>query len=331
MHEPGTAALRPAADLVARFRADVAQIAGGAPDRIGVAVSGGPDSLALLLLAHAAFPDRVAAATVDHRLRPESADEAEWVGAICRDLEVPHAVLHGETQRSGGLQAAARALRYRLLAAWAPQVGCSHVATAHHADDQAETILMRMGRGAGLPGLAGIRPSRPIVEGSQVMLIRPLLGWRKHELTGMVAASGLTAVDDPSNRSPRFDRSRIRAWLAAAEAPPAPRLAAAAAHLEDCEAALAWAADAAWRLRAVSGGRLVTIDAEGLPREIRRRLARRAIDEVRRGAGLAGPWREDGLDRVLLALSGNGTATLGGVLCKAGESWTFRPAPPRRA
>ena len=332
MHEPGPAALRPAADLVARFRADVAHVAGGAPDQLGIAVSGGPDSLALLLLAHAAFPDRVSAATVDHSLRAESADEAKWVGEICRDLGVPHAVLGGQPEKTaGGLQAAARALRYRLLGDWASREGCALVATAHHADDQAETILMRMGRGAGLPGLAGIRPARPIVEGSEVMLVRPLLGWRKHELTGIVAASGLKAVDDPSNRSPRFDRSRIRAWLAAAEAPPAPRLAAAAAHLEDCEEALAWAAEAAWRLRAVADSGKVTIDAEGLPRELRRRLARRAIDAVRRAAGLAGPWREDGLDRVLTALAADGAATLGGVMCKGNDAcWAFRPAPPRR-
>lgn len=323
-------ALIPAADLVARFRADLAHLTGGSPERLGLAVSGGPDSLALLLLAHAALPGRIAAASVDHGLRPENASEAAWVGDICRDLGVPHAALRGIAAKApGGVQAAARTLRYRLLGDWAAGEGCGHLATAHHADDQAETILMRMGRGAGLPGLAGIRPSRPIAEGSDVLLVRPLLGWRKAELAAIVAASGLTAVDDPSNRSPRFDRSRIRAWLAAADAPPAPRLAAAAAHLEDCEAALAWAGDAAWRLRAAAGETL-TIDAEGLPRELRRRLVRRAIEEVRRGAGLAGPWREDGLDRVLTALAEGGAATLGGVLCRGGESWTFRPAPPRR-
>lgn len=329
--KPPGAALAPAADLVARFRADVAQLAGGAPERLGIAVSGGPDSLALLLLAHAALPGRIAAASVDHGLRAESGAEATWVGEICRDLGVAHAVLGGEMGTSpGGVQATARAFRYRLLADWAADEGCSHVATAHHADDQAETLLMRMGRGAGLPGLAGIRPSRPIGEGSAVTLVRPLLAWRKQELAGIVAASGLEALDDPSNRSPRFDRSRIRAWLAAAEAPPTPRLAAAAAHLEDCEAALAWAADAAWRLRA-SIDENVEVDAEGLPRELRRRLARRAIENVRNSIGLTGPWREDGLDRLLATLDAGGAATLGGVSCRAAERWTFRPAPPRRA
>jgi tRNA(Ile)-lysidine synthase len=330
VHEPDTGALRPAADLVARFRADLARLAGGAPERLGVAVSGGPDSLALLLLAHAALPGRIAAASVDHGLRAENADEAVRVGEICRDLGTPHEILRGAPEGNGGVQAAARALRYRLLAEWAARQSCSHLATAHHADDQAETLLMRMGRGSGLPGLAGIRPSRPIAPGSAVLLVRPLLGWRKQELTAIVVASGLDAVDDPSNWSARFDRSRIRAWLAAAEAPPAPRLAAAAAHLEDCEEALAWAADAAWRLRATPGDE-VAIGADGLPRELRRRLARRAIETVRQAAGLTGPWREDGLDRVLAILDEGGTATLGGVLCRGRGSWTFRPAPPRRA
>ena len=330
MHEPGADALAP--DLVARFRADAARLAGGAPRRLGVAVSGGPDSLALLLLAHAAFPGGIAAATVDHGLRPEAAAEAAMVADICAALGIAHVTLRGALGdgRQGGVQAAARTLRYALLADWAVAQGCTHVATAHHADDQAETLLMRMGRGAGLPGLAGIRPCRPLAAGSDTLLIRPLLGWRKQELTPIVAASGLEAVDDPSNRSPRFDRSRIRAWLTAAEAPEATRLAAAAAHLEDCDEALAWAADAAWRVRA-SIGEEIAVDAAGLPRELRRRLARRAIEEVRGNAGLEGPWREDGLDRLLTALDSGGTATLGGVLCRGGANWTFRPAPPRRS
>jgi tRNA(Ile)-lysidine synthase len=281
----------------------------------------------MLLLAQAAFPGRIAAATVDHGLRPESAAEARWVGEVCAGLGVDHQVLSAAAAPArGGVQAAARALRYRLLAGWAEAQGCGQVATAHHADDQAETILMRLGRGAGLPGLAGIRPCRPLDESSAVQLIRPLLGWRRAELAALVEAAGLTAVDDPSNRSPRFDRTRIRAWLAAAEAVEAPRIAAAAAHLEDCEEALAWAADAAWRLRAVAG-ETVEIDAEGLPRELRRRLAKRAVETVRRAAGLTDPWREDGLDGVLAALNEGRTVTLAGVRC---GRWRFSLAPPRR-
>ena len=161
------------------------------------------------------------------------------------------------------------------------------------------------------------------------MLIRPLLGWRKQELAAIVAASGLEPLDDPSNRSPRFDRSRVRAWLTAAESRQR-RACCGGGASRGLRAALAWAADAAWRLRA-SVGEEILVEPAGLPRELRRRLARRAIEQVRGAAGLKGPWREDGLDRLLATLDGGGAATLAGVACRGGAGWTFRPAPPRRA
>ena len=319
----------PPAASVARFAAELAALAGGAM-RVGVAVSGGSDSLALLLLAAAASSGRVQAATVDHGLRSENAEEARFVAGVCEELGVPHATLSAGPPAAGGsVQARARALRYRLLAEWAERAGLSHVATAHHADDQAETLLMRLARGSGLPGLAGIRRARPLSEGSGVQLVRPLLSWRRDELAEVVEAAGLNAVDDPSNRAPKFDRTRFRALLhASAELDPA-RLADTASHLADCEVALAWAADAAWSLRAVQGEE-IEVDMTGLPREIVRRLARRAIEEVRAGSGLAGGWREDGLDRLLATVGGGGRATLAGVLCRGGAQWRFGPAPPRR-
>ena len=314
----------------ARFREDVAALAGGAPIRLGLAVSGGPDSLALLLLARTAFPGQVYAATVDHGLRPESPGEARFVAGICETLGVPHAILSaGRPPEGASVQARARALRYRLLADWADAAGLSHVATAHHADDQAETLLMRLARGSGLPGLAGIRAQRMLRENSEARLVRPLLDWRRAELVSLVEQAGLTAVDDPSNREARFDRTRFRTLLAASgELDPA-RLAEAALHLADCEAALAWAAEAAWSLRAVRGAEL-EIDVSGLPREIARRLARRAIETIRGERGIGGEWREDGLDRLLDTLASGGRATLAGILCSGGAAWRFRPAPPRR-
>lgn len=321
----------PAAELVARFRADAERAADGAIERLGVAVSGGPDSLAMLLLANAAFPNRIAAATVDHGLRPESAAEAAWVGELCRAIGVAHTVLASSASsapKQGGVQAAARTLRYRLLADWAVAKSCSHVATAHHADDQAETILMRLARGSGLPGLAGIRVRRAIEgEAGSVILIRPCLGWARAELAAIVAAAEISAVDDPSNRAPRYDRSRIRTLLSTPDAPAPERLAAAASHLADCESALAWAADAAWSLRAVEGEEL-ELEIHDLPREIRRRLVKRAIESFRAPADA--PWREDGLDRLLETLEGGGRATLAGVLASGGAIWRFRRAPPRR-
>lgn len=315
---------------VARFREDVVALIGDSPVRLGLAVSGGPDSLALLLLACAAFPGQVRAATVDHGLRPENAEEARSAAGICASLGVEHALLAaGRPPAGASMQAQARTLRYGLLADWAETAGLSHVATAHHADDQAETLLMRLARGSGLPGLAGIRGQRAIRENDEVRLIRPLLGWRRAELAELVERAGLTAVDDPSNRAPGFDRTRFRALLAASGELDPIRLAGAASHLADCEAALAWAAEAAWALRAVRGAEL-EIEMAGLPREIARRLARRAIETIRAESGLGGDWREDGLDRLMESLARGERGTLAGVLCEGGATWRFRPETPRR-
>src|SRR3954466_8445661 len=126
--------------LLERFAGDLAPCGGGT-GLLGVAVAGGPDSLALLLLAEAAFPGRVRAATVDHRLRPESAGEAAFVARICADRGVPHDILEASVARAGeGLQAAAREARYAALAAWMRERGLAWLLTAHHADDQAETL-----------------------------------------------------------------------------------------------------------------------------------------------------------------------------------------------
>src|SRR5690349_4594682 len=107
---------------------------------VGLAVSGGPDSLALLLLAVRARPAGLRAATVDHQLRPESGAEAEAVAAICAQLRIPHETLPVRVE--GSVQAAARAARYAVLGQWCGRHGLTHLATAHHVDDQAETMLM---------------------------------------------------------------------------------------------------------------------------------------------------------------------------------------------
>jgi tRNA(Ile)-lysidine synthase len=307
-----------------RFRSDFEALAGAAPERLGIAVSGGPDSLALLLLAHAAFPGRVHAATVDHRLRPESADEASFVARVCAALGVPHSILaEQETPITGGnVQAQARELRYRLLADWAAPLGW--LATGHHQDDQAETILMRLARGSGLAGLAAIRPRRAL---GPVTLVRPLVGWRRVELARIVAEAGLDPVDDPSNRADAYDRTRVRALLAErGEALPAARLAASAAHLREAEEALAWAADRLWAERASFGKGAISLDPSGLPAELLRRLAARAIDSLRGDSD----WRRDKLAAALAEVGRGTTVTLAGVRIEAGERWRFAPEPPRR-
>jgi tRNA(Ile)-lysidine synthase len=303
-----------AAELVDRFRADTGALTGPAPGRLGLAVSGGPDSLALLTLAHAAFPERIAAATVDHGLRAESAAEARFVAAICVDLGVPHAILTADEAIAGNLQAGARALRYRLLGAWAAHEGLAWLATAHHRDDQAETLLMRLNRGAGLAGLAGVRAHTEI---HGLPVIRPLLGWSRAELAAIAAP--LDPVADPSNADPRYDRARLRERLAGADWLDAAAFARSAQALAEAEEALEWAAERLYAERVADGA----FDPTGVPAELRRRIVLTLL-------GAAEPPRGPDLQRLLATLEAGGTATLAGVKCEGGTRWTFAPAPPRR-
>jgi tRNA(Ile)-lysidine synthase len=297
----------------------------GNEEPLAVAVSGGPDSLALLLLAHCAYGARVRALTVDHGLRPESVDEAATVAAVCAEIGVPHVTLRWEGGKpAANRQAAAREARYRLMADWCRREGVAWLVTAHHADDQAETLLLRLARGAGLGGLAGVRAKRDL---GGVTLLRPLLGSRRSELAAVVAAAGLTAADDPSNRDDRYDRTRVRKLLASAGWLEADRLAASAAHLADAEAALDWAAGLAWRSRAVVGPSGVELDGDGLPRELQRRLLCRAIRCLQEAAALRGP----DVDRLLDRLAAGGSGTLAGVKARGGPVWRLSVAPPRRS
>lgn len=316
-----------APDAAGRFHADLAGLigaAGPAPLRLGVAVSGGPDSLALLLLARAALgAAAVAAATVDHRLRPEAADEARAVAGICAALDVPHSVLTPARPIAGNLQAGARAARYALLAGWARASGIALVATAHHADDQAETLLMRLNRGAGVGGLAGVRASRMA---GTMRIIRPLLGWRRAELAAVVAAAGLDPVDDPSNHDDRFDRVRLRRTLAEAGWLDVPALARSAAALAEADAALGWTAERLRDSHVAPDGDALTLDP-ALPAELRRRLVAALLAEL---GDAAAPPRGPDLDRFLASLAAGGTATLAGVKGSGGARWRLSPAPARR-
>src|SRR5688572_9845331 len=160
---PSADPMTPAAEALDRFAADLDHLhPPGAP--LGVAVSGGPDSLALLVLAAAARPGLIQAASVDHRLRDGGAAEAAAVGRLCATLGVPHQVLtvQWDVRPTSGLQEKARAARYHALGEWAAARELSAIATGHHADDQAETLLMRLTRGAGLRGLAGMRRTAPV-------------------------------------------------------------------------------------------------------------------------------------------------------------------------
>lgn len=312
-----------AAESLARFAADLDALV--APDaRLGLAVSGGPDSLALLLLAHAARPGMVEAATVDHRIRPEGAGEAAMVGRVCAEMGVPHAVLEADWTEapSANLQAAARAMRYRLLGQWAGGRGLAAVATAHHADDQAETLLMRLARGAGLSGLAGARTARPLE--ANVTLVRPLLGWRKDELGVLVAACGHSAVDDPSNRDPAFDRARMRALIGEEAAFDPARIARSAAALADANEALEWTMGQVSQARMASDGEALVLDPSGLPRDLQRRLLLAAFRQM----GADEP-RGPELMRAMAALANGGSATLSGLKMRGGDRWRLTREGPR--
>ena len=310
--------------LVERFAADLDALI-SADARVGIAVSGGPDSLALLLLANTARPGCVEAATVDHGLRPESADEAAMVAALCEKLDVAHRILLADWPEPPGanVQASARAMRYRLLNEWAIERGLAAVATAHHAADQAETLLMRLLRGSGVSGLGGTRRKRALSE--EVLLIRPLLGWRKAELEALVADAGLTPADDPSNRDPRHDRSRIRQLLGSAEWLDPARLAASAAAIRDADEAIDWALAPLIESRISQDGDALVIDPGDLPRELQRRLLLAGFAQL-----AAPPPRGAELMRALDALQAGDTVTLSGLKLQGGPSWQLSLAPPRR-
>lgn len=302
-----------------RFRSDLETLTGPEAGRLGIAFSGGPDSLALLLLAACAFPGRIEAATVDHRLRIESEAEARRAGDICARLDIPHFVLRIDAPLQGNVQAGARKARYALLEAWRDERELDWLLTAHHADDQAETLLMRLNRGAGSKGLGAIRS----VNGR---IVRPLLGWRRDELAAIVRRSGIEPVDDPSNRDERFDRVRLRRALEKADWIHVEGLARSAAALEAASEALRWVADRIWDERAVDTGSELRIDPRGLPAELRRRLVQRALERL---TGAASP-RGEALSRLIAALEAGGTRTLAGVKAKGGTSWNFSLAPPRK-
>lgn len=315
--------------MSAGFAAAVTALTGrplGGDEALAVAVSGGPDSLALLLLAHAAFGARVRAVTVDHGLRAAAADEAAMVASLAASLGIPHVTLRWDAPHpAGNLQAAARAARYRLMGGWCAANGVGWLVTGHHAGDVAETLLLRLARGSGSVGLSGIRARRCLQPG--VELIRPLLGMTKAGLARIVADAGWTAIDDPSNRAARFDRTHARKLLAATPWLDAARLAASAAHLAEAEAALTWAADAAWHGRAVVAADSVMLDAAGLPRELTRRLLLRAVATLVPGM----PPRGSAIDRLLTYLAMESGGTIGGVAVRQiGNYWRCTITAPRR-
>ena len=309
--------------------------------RLVLAVSGGPNSTALVALAAdqrragRRFPDLLAV-TIDHGLRPEAAAEAASVAELAAGLGVPHRTLAWRGDKpASGLMAAARAARYGLLAEAAGAFGASDVATAHTLDDQAETVLLRLAAGSGLAGLAAMRPAEPR---GAIRLHRPFLPVAKARLIATLNARGLAWIWDPSNADSRFARPRLRAAEAALarEGLTKERLARLAARAARADAALDAMTDAAAATVTRGGGEggRISFDARGLfglPAEIGLRLLGRAVARL----GHEGPVELAKLEQLFEALSaGRGRAfrrTLAGAMVTAeGDAVTIEPAPPRR-
>jgi tRNA(Ile)-lysidine synthase len=325
---------------------------------IVLAVSGGPDSIALMWLAarwRGALTrgPRLVAVTVDHGLRPEAAREAREVKRLARTLDLTHRTMRWTgTKPKTGLPAAARAARYRLLVQAARTSGATHILTAHTRDDQAETLLMRLLRGSGIAGLAAMARES---ERDGVLLARPLLQVSKSQLIATLKKAKLGFADDPSNRDMNFARPRLRAVMPvlAAEGGDARSLARLAARLARANAAVEILVDGAERYLALRDRATLRPDSDAreldtrsfdanafaaLPEEIRLRLLLRTINRL----GHEGP-AELGKVEALLALLDRAVAdqhkgrgprlkqTLAGALVSlAGGRIRVEPAPRRR-
>lgn len=317
-------ALRPpdAAD-VARLTAVMTRLGrGDAHDRWLVAVSGGVDSMALLTLCAAARGKRVSAITVDHGLRPQSAAEAAMVADHAAALGIAHRTIRTSVTPGGNLHHRARAARYDAIEAARIGVGARWVLTAHHADDQLETVMMRLARGAGPHGLAAIRQTHGAVT-------RPVLAWRRAELQRVAIATGTPWCDDPSNRDERFDRARWRRLLEGLPIDPARAVRSASACAEGADA-LDWMVGrlvGAWEPDTIGP---FPIDA---PIAVRRLAIMRVLD----GLCPAPPTDGPSIDRLMAAMANQSSVSAGAFVLRAsggdagpGSAWRVERAPARK-
>jgi tRNA(Ile)-lysidine synthase len=276
-----------------------------------LAVSGGPDSTALMILA-ARWRDsfqpkpKLVAVTIDHGLRKESKAEAAAVARLAHKLDVAHRTLRWTGRKpKTGLQEAARLTRYRLLANAARNAGATHILTAHTLDDQGETVLIRMSRGSGLSGLGAMQRIAAVPQHEGLFIVRPLLEIAKARLIATLHTAGISYADDPSNRDPRFTRARLRGLmhLLAEEGLDAAQLARLARRLKRADVAIERAVDHAVADLFVElpGAPAIAIESRrfsDLPAEIALRLLGRALARV----GNEGPVELGKLEALKTAL-----------------------------
>lgn len=311
-----------------------------------LAVSGGPDSIALMVLVSRwaktlkRKPELVVA-TVDHGLRAAAKREAAAVAKLARTLGLTHRTLKWTGKKPAtGLQQAARLARYRLLAGAARKAGAPFVLTAHTQDDQAETVVIRMSRGSGITGLAAMARVAPMPSGEgDIKLVRPLLDIPKARLIATLRAAKIPFAVDPSNRDPRFTRARLRGLMPhlAAEGLDARRLSQLARRLKRADTAIEAAVDRAHTELTADLGVPGAYDAAGffrLPAEIALRLLGRAVTLL----GDEGPVELGKLEALfteLKAAQKSGTrryrrSLAGALVTLAGPRIVVERAPPRR-
>ena len=293
---------------------------------VGVAASGGGDSTALLVIAERWARVRgraLAAATVDHGLRAESAEEAAGVAALCVRLKIPHQTLRtGDLRGAGGnLAAAAREARFALLGDWARGQGLSAVLLGHTLDDQAETVLMRLARGSGTEGLSAMQPA---LRRSGMLWLRPLLGVRREALRGVLRAERIDWVEDPTNDDAGYDRVKARQALAVLVplGIDAEGLARTAWHLQRQRRVLERAMDdLASRARCVGALGEVRLDLAAMAEDEPDTALRLLADTLVRISGAAYRPRFRALSAILGGmLSGTGAAAaLSGCLIRCAE------------
>jgi tRNA(Ile)-lysidine synthase len=315
-----------------RAHAALDRLAGDLPS-LGIALSGGGDSTALLHLARGWGRARLMAATVDHGLRAGSADEALLAARAAAALDIPHETLLWQREGGGNLMAAAREARLRLLADWAGRHGLSAVVLGHTLDDQAETLLMRLSRGAGVDGLCGMADHRQ-AEGA--IWLRPLLSITRAELRDWLGARGVGWIEDPSNERLDFHRVRIRKAMAGLDLP-LPQLAQSLENLDMARDALVhYALGAAQGAQSRAAGLDLPLPAFlAAPVEIRRRLL---VAGLRFVGGAGYPPRRAQLQHALAALAQGRQVTLDGAILRPVDGWlrllrepaaSLRAAPAR--
>lgn len=290
------------------------------PAMLGVAVSGGSDSLGLLHLLHdwrATGGPELRAATVDHGLRNAAAHEAVEVARLCAGLGVAHDTLAWrDGDGAGNLPDRARRARYALLRGWAAAHGIGDVAVGHTEDDLAETFVMRLSRGSGVDGLAAMRGRW---RQGPVTFHRPLLDLRRADLQAMLRTRRVSWIEDPTNADPAFERARVRGGLEALAASglDVPALAGTARRLAEARTALDHAARQAARdiVRIEAGDILLDRDGlNALSDEVARRILQAALRWIN---GAEYPPRGDGMSRFLAAARAGTAMTLQGCVLHA--------------